>query len=168
MRIWKRLLMAVCLCAIWSFTALAAESDPVKIERVKLKFESFRPKDGYVKITNLGTGYSVVDCEIINDSDIDNWNSSYCARLQIELTADDGYEFRKKGKSYFDLKGSDFYRYESSDYDDKEVIWLCVDMAPLNRSIGVPLDPVWTADGTAKWTVAYKAESGTSLTKVDI
>lgn len=59
----------------------------------------------------------------------------------------------KKGKSYFDLKGSDFYRYESSDYDDKEVIWLCVDMAPLNRSIGVPLDPVWTADGTAKWTV---------------
>ena len=51
--------MAVCLCAIWPFTALAAESDPVKIERVKLKFESFRPKDGYVKITNLGTGYSV-------------------------------------------------------------------------------------------------------------
>lgn len=90
MKIWKRLLMAVCLCAIWSFTALAAEGDPVKIERVKLKFESFRPKDGYVKITNLGTGYSVVDCEIINDSDIDNWNSSYCARLQIELTADDG------------------------------------------------------------------------------
>lgn len=88
--------MAVCLCAIWPFTALAAESDPVKIERVKLKFESFRPKDGYVKITNLGTGYSVGDCEIINDSDIDNWNSSYCARLQIELTADDGYEFRKK------------------------------------------------------------------------
>jgi len=116
MKIWKRLLMAVCLCAIWSFTALAAEGDPVK----------------------------------------------------IELTADDGYEFRKKGKSYFDLKGSDFYRYESSDYDDKEVIWLCVDMAPLNRSIGVPLDPVWTADGTAKWTVAYKAESGTGLTKVDI
>ena len=108
--------MAICLCAIWSFTALAAEGDPVK----------------------------------------------------IELTADDGYEFRKKGKSYFDLKGSDFYRYESSDYDDKEVIWLCVDMAPLNRSIGVPLDPVWTADGTAKWTVAYKAESGTGLTKVDI
>ena len=124
MKIWKRLLMAVCLCAIWSFTALAAESDPVKIERVKLKFESFRPKDGYVKITNLGTGYSVGD--------------------------------------------SDFYRYESSDYDDKEVIWFCVDMAPLNRSIGVPLDPVWTADGTAKWTVAYKAESGTGLTKVDI
>ena len=90
MKIWKRLLMAVCLCAIWSFTALAAESDPVKIERVKLKFESFRPKDGYVKITNLGSGYSVRDCEIINDSDIDNWNSSYCARLQIELTADDG------------------------------------------------------------------------------
>ncbi len=59
--------MAVCLCAIWPFTALAAESDPVKIERVKLKFESFRPKDGYVKITNLGTGYSVGDCEIIND-----------------------------------------------------------------------------------------------------
>ena len=28
MKIWKRLLMAVCLCAIWSFTALAAESDP--------------------------------------------------------------------------------------------------------------------------------------------
>ena len=159
MKMWKRLLMAVCLCAIWSFTALAAEDDPVKIERVKLKFESFRPKDGYVKITNLGTGYSVGDCEIINDSDIDNWNSSYCARLQIELTADDGYEFRKKGKSYFDLKGSDFYRYESSDYDDKEVIWLCVDMAPLNRSIGVPLDPVWTADGTAKWTVAYKADA---------
>ena len=79
MKIWKRLLMAVCLCAIWSFTALAAEDDPVKIERVKLKFESFRPKDGYVKITNLGTGYSVGDCEIINDSDIDNWNSSYCA-----------------------------------------------------------------------------------------
>ena len=159
MKMWKRLLMAICLCAIWSFTALAAEDDPVKIERVKLKFESFRPKDGYVKITNLGTGYSVGDCEIINDSDIDNWNSSYCARLQIELTADDGYEFRKKGKSYFDLKGSDFYRYESSDYDDKEVIWLCVDMAPLNRSICVPLDPVWTADGTAKWTVAYKADS---------
>ena len=106
--------------------------------------------------------------EIANGSDIDNWNSSYCARLQIELTADDGYEFRKKGKSYFDLKGSDFYRYESSDYDDKEAIWLCVDMAPLNRSIGVPLDPVWTADGTAKWTVAYKAEAGTGLTKVDI
>ena len=48
------------------------------------------------------------------------------------------------------------------------MIWLCVDMAPLNCSIGVPLDPVWTADGTAKWTVAYKAESGTGLTKVDI
>lgn len=69
--------------------------------RVKLKFESFRPKDGYVKITNLGTGYSVGDCEIINGSDIDNWNSSYCARLQIELTADDGYEFRKKRKIVF-------------------------------------------------------------------
>jgi len=151
--------MAACLCAACSFTALAAEDDPVKVERVKLKFESFRPKDGQVKITNLGTGYSVGDYEIINDSDIDNWNSSYCARLQIELTADDGYEFRKKGKSYFDLKGSDFYRYVSSDYDDKEVIWLCVDMAPLNRSIGVPLDPVWTSDGTAKWTTAYKAES---------
>ncbi len=115
MKIWKRLLMAVCLCAVCSFTALAAEGDPVKIEHVKWKFESFRPKDGY--------------------------------------------EFRKKGKSYFDLKGSDFYRYVSSDYDDKEVIWLCVDMAPLNRSIGVPLDHVWTADGTAKWTAAYKAES---------
>ena len=48
-----------------------------------------------------GTGYSVVDCEIINDSDTDNWNSSYCARLQIELTADDGYEFRKKRKIVF-------------------------------------------------------------------
>ena len=56
MKIWKRLLMAVCLCAIWSFTALAAEGDPVKIERVKLKFESFRPKDGYVKITNRTDG----------------------------------------------------------------------------------------------------------------
>ena len=72
MKIWKRLLMAVCLCAIWSFTALAAEGDPVKIERVKLKFESFRPKDGYVKITNLGTGYSVRDCEITNSAKKEN------------------------------------------------------------------------------------------------
>ena len=159
MKIWKRLLMAVCLCAIWSFTALAAESDPVKIERVKLKFESFRPKDGYVKITNLGTGYSVGDCEIINGSDTDNWNSSYCARVQIGLVADSGYEFRKKGSSYFDLKGSDVYRFVSREYEGNEEVWLYVDMIPMNKKIGVPLDPDWSGTGTAKWSQAYKAVS---------
>ena len=38
MKIWKRLLMAVCLCAIWSFTALAAESDPATIANSRRKY----------------------------------------------------------------------------------------------------------------------------------
>ena len=119
---WKVFFLSLLMCLTFSSGAWAAEGDPVKIERVKLKLESQLTKTGEVKVTNMGKGYTVTGCVGINGADVDNWNSSYCARLQIELTADDGYEFRKKGKSYFDLKGSDFYRYESSDYDDKEVI----------------------------------------------
>ena len=50
-------------------------------------------------------------------ADVDNWNSSYCARVQIGLVADSGYEFRKRGSSYFDLKGSDVYRFVSREYE---------------------------------------------------
>ena len=106
-----------------------------------------------------GKGYTVTGCEVINGADVDNWNSSYCARVQIGLVADSGYEFRKKGSSYFDLKGSDVYRFVSREYEGNEEVWLYVDMIPMNKKIGVPLDPDWSGTGTAKWSQAYTAVS---------
>ena len=32
-------------------------------------------------------------------------------------------------------------------------------MIPMNKRIGVPLDPAWSGSGTAKWAAAYKASS---------
>ena len=100
---WNVFFLSLLMCLTFSSGAWAAEGDPVKIERVKLKLESQLTKTGEVKVTNMGKGYTVTGCEVINGADVDNWNSSYCARVQIGLVADSGYEFRKKGSSYFDL-----------------------------------------------------------------
>ena len=156
---WKVFFLSLLMCLTFSSGAWAAEGDPVKIERVKLKLESQLTKTGEVKVTNMGKGYTVTGCEVINGADVDNWNSSYCARVQIGLVADSGYEFRKKGSSYFDLKGSDVYRFVSREYEGNEEVWLYVDMIPMNKKIGVPLDPDWSGTGTAKWSQAYKAVS---------
>lgn len=155
----KIFFLTLLMCLTFASGAWAAEGDPVKIDRVKLKLESQLTKTGEVKVTNMGKGYTVTGCEVINGTDIDNWNSSYCARVQIGLVADSGYEFRKKGSSYFDLKGSDVYRYVSREYDGTSEVWLYVDMIPMNKRIGVPLDPAWSGSGTAKWAAAYKASS---------
>lgn len=155
----KIFFLTLLMCLTFASGAWAAEGDPVKIDRVKLKLESQLTKTGEVKVTNMGKGYTVTGCEVINGADIDNWNSSYCARVQIGLVADSGYEFRKKGSSYFDLKGSDVYRYVSREYDGTSEVWLYVDMIPMNKRIGVPLDPAWSGSGTAKWAAAYKASS---------
>ena len=155
----KIFFLTLLMCLTFASGAWAAEGDPVKIDRVKLKLESQLTKTGEVKVTNMGKGYTVTGCEVINGTDIDNWNSSYCARVQIGLVADNGYEFRKKGSSYFDLKGSDVYRYVSREYDGTSEVWLYVDMIPMNKRIGVPLDPAWSGSGTAKWAAAYKASS---------
>ncbi len=84
---------------------VGGRGDPVKIERVKLKLESQLTKTGEVKVTNMGKGYTVTGCEVINGADVDNWNSSYCARVQIGLVADSGYEFRKKEAPILTSKG---------------------------------------------------------------
>lgn len=159
LKFWKVFFLSLLMCLTFASGAWAAEGDPVKIERVKLKLESHLTKTGEVEVTNMGKGYTVTSCEVINGTDIENWNSSYCARVMIGLEADNGYEFRKKGSSYFDLKGSDVYRFVSREYEGTSEVWIYVDMIPMNKKIGVPLDPAWSGSGTAKWAAAYKASS---------
>ena len=49
---WKVFFLSLLMCLTFSSGAWAAEGDPVKIERVKLKLESQLTKTGEVKVTN--------------------------------------------------------------------------------------------------------------------
>lgn len=51
---WKVFFLSLLMCLTFSSGAWAAEGDPVKIERVKLKLESQLTKTGEVKVTNMG------------------------------------------------------------------------------------------------------------------
>ena len=102
---WKVFFLSLLMCLTFSSGAWAAEGDPVKIERVKLKLESQLTKTGEVKVTNMGKGYTVTGCEVINGADVDNWNSSYCARVQIGMLRTAGMSSGKREAPILTSKG---------------------------------------------------------------
>ncbi|MFR5600861.1 MAG: hypothetical protein ACLTKI_00190 [Lachnospiraceae bacterium] len=151
-------LAAVLFCLARPVVAQAEEDEVKKINRISLEIESDLAYTEDITITEKTEGYLVSGYEILNSTD-GEWHATQCARVRIYLEAEDGYEFKRKGESYFGLSGKTVFRYADSSYKGRQELWLYVDLKPIDGNVGTAMGLRWTDGGIAHWDSGFRAKT---------
>lgn len=147
--------IAFLFCVFAPFAGKAEETKT--ISRVSLEIEMDYKDLENVEITERGEGYLVSGYEYTNSTEEDS--TSISPRLRIYLEAEEGYQFKNGGSSYFTIKGKNVFRYADSSYKGRQEIWLYVDLKPEDAYVGAPADLHWSQGGIARWKAGYKAQT---------
>ena len=119
-------------CAL-SFTAFAKE-ERTPVGKIKLNFTSgiqAGENGGNVDVTLEDGECSIESVDIINEGDI--WVGGDKPKVEIWLSADSDYYFKKSGKSAFSFSGDTVKYVSSSTKNDKEEMVLVVRLDKLDE-----------------------------------
>lgn len=121
---------AACMTLAGAGMAMAEERE--KIENISLHIETgieVGNSSWSVDVTTDDDNYSVEEAEITNA--VSEWAGGMVPKIQIVLTADDGYYFSKTGSSAFSLRGEGAEYVSARREDDNTVMILVVRLEEL-------------------------------------
>lgn len=102
--------------------------------------------------------YWIDSYEVLNVRD-EGWTPYDSPRLEIHLTAADGFYFRSESSSYIKVRGEDVLRFVKAERDDdKSWLSVVVDLKPVGGQLGNPASLEWKKGFKAYWEKGYKAE----------
>lgn len=153
--------LAAILAAAMVFPAAAATSRK-KITSITLKFEAnIQPGTDYgeedIEIEASGDKFTVDDYTVKNDGF--GWESDSVPKLEVTMTAADGYYFTALPKDKIRLKGAGATYVSGVRQDSSRTLIMTVTLDSLQKSLGELENVQLTADGIASWNKMETAGS---------
>lgn len=142
---------AACFAVMGAGVSLAEERE--RIEDISLHIETgieVGNSSWAVDVTTDDDTYSVDGAEILNS--VGEWAGGMVPKIEIILTAEDGYYFSRTGSSAFSLSGEGAEYVSASREDDNTVMNLVIRLDALDEQ-DLSISSAWwnKRDGSAEW-----------------